>query len=135
MIEGINPQPAQNLAGFDPTARQQEEKKLREAAKGFEQVFMTQLLAEMHKTVGKCDLFGEGKEEEQFQSMLDQERAKAWSDSGGVGLASLIYEQMKSQLSSKPQDVLGGAPSMGNNPPSTSPTADKPNGPEVVPPS
>jgi len=117
MIEGINPQPAQNLGGFDPTSKQQEEKRLKEAAKGFEQVFMTQLMAEMHKTVEKSDLFGEGKEEEQFTGMLDQERAKAWSDSGGIGLASLIYEQMKSQLNAKTPEVLGQEPT-GTTPPS-----------------
>ena len=48
MIEGINPVPPQNLGSYDPTAKQQEESRLKQAAKQFEQVFMQQMFTEMH---------------------------------------------------------------------------------------
>ena len=102
MIEGINPVPPQNAADFNPTGRQKEEARLKDASKQFEQVFMKQMLSEMRKSVDKSKLFGEGKDEDTFQDMLDNERAKSWSDSGGVGLAQLIYEQMRNQISDKP---------------------------------
>lgn len=98
MIEGVNPVPPQHAADYDPTARQRQEARLKDASKQFEQVFMTQMLKEMDKSVEKSNLFGEGKDEETFKDMLNQERAKAWSDSGGIGLAQLIYEQMRNQL-------------------------------------
>ena len=31
-------------------------------------------------------------------SLLDQERAKDWSQNGGIGLASMMFEQMKKQM-------------------------------------
>ena len=64
-----------------------------------ESVFLNQMLAQMRK----CSMAGEegglfgSKDQEMFQGMLDQERAKAWSQSGGVGLASILFEQMKGQ--------------------------------------
>ena len=35
---------------------------------------------------------------QQFEEMLDQERAKSWSQEGGVGLASMMFEQMKKNM-------------------------------------
>jgi flagellar protein FlgJ len=110
MIEGVNPVPPEKVSNYDPTSRQKEESRLKDASKQFEQVFMMQMLKEMDKSVQKSDVFGEGKDEETFKDMLNQERAKAWSESGGVGLAQLIYEQMRSQIADKKPGEQGQDP-------------------------
>ena len=76
----------------------QDEAKLREACQQMESVFLNQMLAQMRKCTGAGEdsLFG-SKDQEMFNGMLDQERAKAWSQNGGVGLASILFEQMKNQ--------------------------------------
>ena len=43
-------------------------------------------------------MFGNAAGSDQFADMMDQERAKQWSQNGGVGLASMLFEQMKQQM-------------------------------------
>jgi len=97
MIEGMSPVPPRNAADYDPSKKAKEDGKLKEAVQQFEQVFLKQLFSEMRKSIPRSDLMGEGKEKEMFEGMLDEERAKAWSQSGGIGLADLMYQQLKKQ--------------------------------------
>ncbi|MBM3463045.1 MAG: flagellar biosynthesis protein FlgJ [Armatimonadetes bacterium] len=101
MIEGMSPIPPQGAADYDPSKKAREDAKLKEAVQQFEQVFLKQLFSEMRKSVPKTNLMGEGKEQEMFEGMLDDERAKAWSQSGGIGLADMMYQQMKKQNEGK----------------------------------
>jgi len=96
-IEGITPQPMAQAASQTPS-RAKEEAKLQEACKQFEALFLNQLLAQMRQSMPKTDLFGEGRDQEMMDSMLDQERARAWSEADGIGLASLLYQQMKETI-------------------------------------
>lgn len=96
-IQGIMPQGLSQAADLSPN-RQAEEHKLQDACKQFESLFLNQLFTQMRKSIPKNDLFGEGKDREMFDEMLDTERAKAWSDSGGIGLANLLYQQMKNTI-------------------------------------
>jgi peptidoglycan hydrolase FlgJ len=93
-IQGINPQSLQKSADLSPS-RVAEEKKLQDTCKQFESVFLNQLFTQMRKSIPKNDLFGDGKDREMFDEMMDTERAKSWSDTGGIGLANLLYQQMK----------------------------------------
>ncbi len=101
MIEGMSPVPPQNSADFDPTRKQREDAKLKDAVQNFEQVFLKQLFSEMRKSIPKTNLMGDGKEQEMFEGLLDEERAKAWSQSGGIGLADMMYRQLKQQNESE----------------------------------
>ena len=101
MIEGMNPLPPQQSADYNPVAKQREDGKLKESVQQFEQVFLKQMFAEMRKSIPKTDLMGEGKEKEMFEGMLDDERAKAWSQNGGIGLADMMYQQLKNQHQDK----------------------------------
>ena len=67
---------------------------LREAAQGFESVFLQMLLKSMRSTVNKSGFLDGGKGEEIFTGMMDQNFAEAASrQGGGVGLAKMIVEQ------------------------------------------
>jgi len=101
MIEGMSPIPPQNVADYDPSQKAREGAKLKTAVQQFEQVFLKQLFSEMRKSVPKSETEGEGKEKEMFEGMLDDERSKAWSESGGIGLADMMYQQLKQQSDSK----------------------------------
>ncbi|HEY3999382.1 MAG TPA: rod-binding protein, partial [Candidatus Xenobia bacterium] len=109
------PVPPQQQPGYDPAVRQREEAKLKDASKQFEQQFIMQLFKEMRKGESKSELFGEKDDQSQdtYKEMLDQERAKAWVDNGGIGMAQMIYEQMRTQVPDKPptldDDPLPGA--------------------------
>lgn len=71
-----------------------EDAKLRKACEELETVFVEYLIREMRKAVPKDRLFGGGRGEEIFQSMFDQEIAKKISAGGGIGLGSILYEEL-----------------------------------------
>lgn len=89
------------LEGLDAQSlklRQQAAEKKKEAAgkvaKEFESLFVGMMLKSMRETVGKDKLTGGGHGEEAYQSMLDQEYAKAVAASGSLGLARTIEQQL-----------------------------------------
>jgi peptidoglycan hydrolase FlgJ len=95
-IEGLTPLPLRQAAAQTTPSAAAEDAKLKQACQEFEQLFLTQMMAQMRSTVPKSDIFGGGgSQEEMFQGMLDQERAKSWAQEGGVGLANLLFQQMK----------------------------------------
>lgn len=99
-IEGFNSQPLRD-AGDSTPGKAREEAKLKDACQQFEQLYLSQMFAQMRKASkmgGEDGLFGKSQEQEMFTGMLDEERAKAWSQSGGVGLANLLFQQMRKTL-------------------------------------
>ncbi len=99
-IEGLNPLPLKKAAAEQTPSKEGEQAKLKEACKDFEQLFLTQMLSQMRSSIPKDpnSMFGGGQQEEQFNGMLDQERAKQWSQDGGVGLANMLFQQMKDTM-------------------------------------
>lgn len=96
-IDGLTPQPLRQATEATPE-RQREEAKLKDACTQFEQMYLQQMFKEMRKCSSMGKEGGEGQQQEMFQGMLDDERAKHWSQQGGVGLAKLLFEQMKTTL-------------------------------------
>ena len=93
-IQGINSQSIGKAASELPSVARND-KKLKDACKQFESMFLNQLLTSMRKTIPKSGLMGENKEKEMYDSMMDQEMSKAWASSDGIGLANMLYQQMK----------------------------------------
>lgn len=73
------------------------EKKLREATKGFESVFINKLWQQMRKTVPK-EGYLHSKNEEMYLSMFDQALSEKLADAGGIGLGDMLYEQLKQSM-------------------------------------
>lgn len=76
------------------------EAKLREACQGFESVFISKLFAQMRATVPKDGML-HGQYEDQYYSMFDKAMCDKMAESGGIGLADMMYRQLKGR-------VLGG---------------------------
>lgn len=72
-----------------------EDKKLREACQGFEAMFLNIMYNEMRNTVPKNELFGHDNADDILQSMRDTAMMNAAAESGGVGLAKMLYDQLK----------------------------------------
>jgi flagellar protein FlgJ len=96
-IEGFESLPLKQAAEKTP-GRAREEAKLDGACKQFEEMYLSQMFQQMRKSSGKSKESGGGEQEEMFQGMLDNERAKTWAQEGGVGLANLLFQQMKQSL-------------------------------------
>ncbi len=105
MIEGMSPIPPSQAGNYDPTKQQERDVRLKKAVTQYEEVFLKELFSEMRKTLPKTDIFGKSKhhskEKDMFEGMLDGQRAKAWAESGGIGIASMMYEQLKHQNGAK----------------------------------
>lgn len=78
-----------------------EDAKLRDACKGFEAMFLNIMYKEMRKTVPKNELFGESNADEIMKDMLDTEVVNKMADAGGVGLADMLYKQLKMDFKAK----------------------------------
>jgi flagellar protein FlgJ len=79
---------AQNLATDKADPR------LRAACMEMESLFLTHLLKELRATVDKSGFISGGRGEEIFTSLLDVELSKKMSAAGGIGLSSLLLEQL-----------------------------------------
>ena len=73
------------------------QKKLKDACRGFESMFMQMMWKEMRGTVPENALFGESHGEKIFKDMLATEMVDRMSEAGGVGLADMMYKQLTAQ--------------------------------------
>ena len=91
-IEGITPKPMREAAELSPS-KKQDESKLKEACEQFESLFLSQMLKEMKKSVPKAE--DANKEQDTYDEMMYDEIAKSMAASGGVGMANILYQQVK----------------------------------------
>ena len=76
------------------------QKKLFEAIEGFESLFLQKLFDTMQNSIQKSSLL-HSREEELWQSMLNEEYAKNFAKVGGIGLANVLYQQLAPTLLDK----------------------------------
>ncbi len=72
----------------------QDDPHLREACQQMEALFLSYMLKEMRATVEKSGLISGGQAEEIFTSLLDVEISKKMAARGGIGLSSLLMQQL-----------------------------------------
>jgi murein DD-endopeptidase MepM/ murein hydrolase activator NlpD len=92
----------QNKLRMDSLARtlnagDTDEKKLREACRGFESAFLQKLMAQMRATVPKDGML-HGPYEDKYLSMFDQAMGDKLAEAGGIGLADMMYAQLKERV-------------------------------------
>jgi len=75
-----------------------QDKQLKEACKGFESMFLSLMYKEMRNTVPKDPLFGESNAMSIFKDFQDTEMMKNVAESGGIGLADMLYKQLSPQV-------------------------------------
>ncbi len=72
----------------------QEIAKAESTARDFEAVFAAEMLKPMFEDISTDGMFGGGKGEEVFRSLLLDEYGKMIAQTGGIGLAAQVKEQM-----------------------------------------
>lgn len=68
---------------------------LEDVAAQFESIFLQQMLKSMRDATVKSELF-DSSQMDTYQSMADQQLAVSLAESGGIGLARMMVEQMQS---------------------------------------
>lgn len=85
---------ADKLAQETNKAQQsKDDKKLRQACKDMEAMFLNLMMTNMRNTVQKSGLVDTSKEEI-MRSMLDSEMTKNMAEAGGIGIADMLYRQL-----------------------------------------
>lgn len=80
---------------------EKDEKKLKEACKDFESVFVNMMFSQMKKTVQKTNLFGESYAESMYDDMLVEKYSEEMSKGKGIGLADIMYKQLSKGMNNK----------------------------------
>ncbi len=96
---------ARGLATKVKSANSDEE--LKRASAEMETVFLRMLFKEMQKTVPESSLFPREFGEGVYRDMLYDSYAEALSARGGIGLATLLYEQLSRGLHASPRPAAG----------------------------
>jgi peptidoglycan hydrolase FlgJ len=83
----------------DPEVRlKRQEEQLHEASKLYEQHFMREMMKAMRQAIPESDLQPKGMGERIYSEQLDHQYVDQWSNRGGVGLADLIYTNIKEKF-------------------------------------
>lgn len=77
----------------NPAARKTDPQ-LRAVCSEMESLFINYLIQEMRATIDKSGFISGGRAEEIFTSMLDVELSRKISAAGGIGLSSILLEQL-----------------------------------------
>jgi murein DD-endopeptidase MepM/ murein hydrolase activator NlpD len=68
---------------------------VKQVAREFEALFLSQLLSVMREGMGEDGLFEGTTGQDIYTSMMDQALARALAERGGIGLAETVYQQLK----------------------------------------
>ena len=79
-------------------ARNGNEKDLKKTCSDMESLFIFQLFKEMRATIPKSEFLDGGKGEEIYTLMLDSNMAKEIASGQGIGLASILYDQLNNTV-------------------------------------
>ena len=95
----LNPKEAEALEAAK--AAEKRDKDLKKACEGFEAMFLNMMYRQMRATVPEDTLFGESNALKIFQDMRDDELMKNVAAGGGIGIADMMYKQLKPQVESR----------------------------------
>jgi peptidoglycan hydrolase FlgJ len=73
-------------------------RKLESACQQMESLFVQEMMKSMRKSIDKSTLFHGGRAEEIYTELYDQQISQKITESGGVGLYRMLYEQIQSKL-------------------------------------
>lgn len=71
---------------------------IKKAAKVYEQQFLQEMMRAMRKTVEHSEFTKPSMAEKIYQDEMYNQYAEKWMDSGGNGLADLIYKELKEKI-------------------------------------
>lgn len=74
------------------------DEKLKEVSGLYEKQFLRQMVKEMRQTIHPNGMNEPSMTEKVFQEKLDHEYVEQWGTSGGIGLADIIYSQLKDKF-------------------------------------
>ncbi len=93
-----------NPALVDTAKKAIDMKKIDATAQDFEAMFLSEMFKPMFETVKVDETFGGGKTEEIFSGFLRDEYSKKLAQTGGIGIAELVKQELIAMQSRASQD-------------------------------
>jgi flagellar protein FlgJ len=81
-----------------PTTQEQMDLQLREVSKTYEKHFLREMVKAMRSSVHESQLVPKSMGERIYSEQLDDQYVESWGDAGGIGLADLIYNDVKEKI-------------------------------------
>ena len=94
LIQGLDSKTSQAAKKVKESNGDLDMAKIEETAREFEAVFIAEMMKPMFDGIKTDGPFGGGKGEEIFRNMMVEEYGKLLSQTGGIGIASEVKEQM-----------------------------------------
>jgi flagellar protein FlgJ len=106
-----NPKAGLALKGAKKLSSDRSDPQLRAACMEMESLFVNYLLKEMRATIDKSGFISGGRAEEIFTSMLDIELSRRISTARGIGLSTILLEQLGGEkgAATGPEQQGGGS--------------------------
>lgn len=93
-LQSSQAQTAEKVQNLKETARLKNDEALTEAARDFEAMFITEMMKPMFEELKPDPMFGGGKGEEVFFGMMLDEYGKIMSQTGQIGIADSIKQEL-----------------------------------------
>ncbi|NMB47014.1 MAG: hypothetical protein GX998_11480 [Firmicutes bacterium] len=91
-----------SLAEQRATSLAKQQEQLRQAALDLEALLLNQMISAMQRTIPRGEgMLRTSQAEKLFRGMLDEQWAKVMAESGDIGLASSLYDQLNQSLLEK----------------------------------
>ena len=75
-----------------------QERRLREACRDFEAIFISYLLKVMRESVPQSSLFGDGLGKDIYFSIMDRQMGEEMARRESLGIASMLYRELSKRL-------------------------------------
>jgi len=93
-VGAIDPAGSARPAGVAAQPSPAELKRMREAARSFEAIFIQQMVKGMRQAGTAGGLTGNGPGQQMYQDLADEELARSLSQKGGIGLADYLMRHL-----------------------------------------
>lgn len=93
-IGGIGPAGQAKPTGGTAQPGPADLKRMREAARSFEAIFIQQMMKGMRQPGASGGLTGKGSGQQMYQDLADEEMARSLSQKGGIGLADYLMRHL-----------------------------------------
>ena len=80
-------------------------KQLEMVTREFESIFLSYMMKQMRKTIPEDPLFGNSIAKDIFYDLYDEAITKELSKAGGIGLASILYQQLAKLEEAKNNEI------------------------------
>ena len=91
---------------LDQVLNEEDDAEIKKACQEFESFFIYKMLQQMRRTIPESTIIPKSYATRLYEDLLDDERAKQFAGLGGIGLADMMYKQIKRENAYKTSQLF-----------------------------